>query len=84
MATVTPDEVLLLGRALRALRSGRPVSHCPLYRVCPRWSGPDDYRAALDESPAATERRRAAWPCSRLLEVLDIDVNHIGHLGRHP
>jgi hypothetical protein len=88
MAVVTETEVLLCWRALRHFRSGRrpacaprgrpPTSICPLFDACPRWHGqPDDYRAALDEDPEATERRRADWPCSRLLELLGPEVRHI-------
>lgn len=50
----------------------------PLYPECPRWSGPDDYTAALEETVEATERRRAAWPCSRLLDPLGPRTHTIG------
>jgi hypothetical protein len=89
MSRVSEDEVLLLWRALRAFRSGSrpacqprgkpPKSPCPLYADCPRWHGQlDDRVASLEESLASTERRRAAWPCSRLLELLSPEVTHIG------
>ena len=89
MSRVSEDEVLLLWRALRAFRSGRkppcgprahpPGSDCPLYDHCPRWSGqPDDRLASMEETTEETERRRATWPCSRLLELLSPDLTHIG------
>ena len=66
MARVNDDEVLLLWRALMAFRSGRrpackatgrpPRSPCPLYEQCPRWAGPDDYYAVMEETPEQTER----------------------------
>ena len=89
MASVNDDDVLLLWRALRAFRSGRqprcrprgrpPRSDCPLGDSCPRWSGPpDDWAASLDESAGETERRRASWPCSRLLDLLSPELTSIG------
>ena len=89
MSRVSEDEVLLLWRALRAFRSGsRPScaprsrprsSECPLYDSCPRWRGqPDDRLASMDETAAETERRRASWPCSRLLDLLSPDLTRIG------
>ena len=89
MASVTDAEVLLLWRALRRFRSGgrprcaprgRPsMSDCPLFHDCPRWHGqPDDGAASLTETLAETERRQAAWPCSRLLDVLSPEVTRIG------
>jgi hypothetical protein len=88
VSRVSEAEVLLLWRALVAFRSGPapacraggnpPTSPCPLHARCPRWQGPDDYRASLEETPEETERRRSAWPCSRLLDVLAPDVNDIG------
>lgn len=89
LARVSEDEVLLLWRALRAFRSGKrapcaargdpPHSDCPFHACCPRWQGqPDDWLASLDETPAQTERRRSAWPCSRVLDVLSPDVTRIG------
>ena len=89
MARVSGDEVLLLWRALRAYRSGRqppcrPRGHparsaCPLCDRCPRWHGqPDDYAASLEESAGETERRRASWPCSRLLGLLSPELSRIG------
>lgn len=87
MAHVTDDEVLLLWRALGRFRSGRnpacalrgkpAYSICPLYHTCGRWSQPDDELLILDETPKQTERRRASWPCSRLLDVLGPDVTQI-------
>jgi hypothetical protein len=88
VAGVNADEVLLLRRALRDFRSGprpncaprgRPQrSTCPLFRGCERWEGPDDYRQSLDESLEQTERRRAAWPDSRLLDLLSPDLSRLG------
>jgi hypothetical protein len=81
MSRVSEDEVLLLWRALRSFRSGRrpvcapsgrpPTSPCPLFDRCERWEhGQDDYELALIETDEQTERRRANWPCSRLLDLL--------------
>lgn len=88
MTRVTEDEVLLLWRALHVFRSGRhaacaphgkpSISACPLYASCDRWAGPDDERLSLDESIEETEARRAAWPCSRLLDGLSPGVSRIG------
>ena len=88
MAKVSEDEVLLLWRALMAYRSGPrpacrargkpPRSPCPLYGGCPRLSGPDDYLAVMDETPEETERRRSAWPCTRLGDLLSPDLRRIG------
>lgn len=88
MARVSEDEVLLLWRALVGYRSGRhpscqargkpPRSQCPLYDQCPRWTGPDDYLAVMDETPEQTERRRATWPCTRLADLLSPDLRRIG------
>jgi hypothetical protein len=88
VAKVSEDEVLLLWRALMAYRSGPrpacratgkpPRSRCPLYGGCPRWSGPDDYLAVMDETPEETKRRRSAWPCTRLGDLLSPDLRHIG------
>lgn len=88
MARVSDDEVLLLWRALRAFRTGKtPIcsargkrrpSPCPLYERCPRWSGPDDYQAQLHETVDQTERRRSAWPCSRLLDLLSPELRSLG------
>lgn len=89
MSKVSEDEVLLMWRALRAFRSGaRPrcaprgsprASDCPLYAGCPRWHGqPDDRAASMHESMAQTEARRATWPCTIVLELLNPDVKRIG------
>jgi hypothetical protein len=89
VSKVNDDEVLLLWRALRVFRSGskppcapngRPRrSECPLYEGCPRWRGqPDDRLASMEETATETERRRASWPCSRLLELLSPDLTSIG------
>jgi len=88
VAKVSEDEVLLAWRALMAFRSGRrPAcaatgkprrSPCPLYDQCPRWDGPDDYYAVMDESAGETERRRGAWPCSRLAGLLSPELRRIG------
>jgi len=87
MATVSDDEVLLLWRALSAFRSGAspacrpdgspPRSQCPLLARCPRWRGPDDRLLSLEETIEETERRRAAWPCSRLLDLLGPETRRI-------
>jgi hypothetical protein len=89
MSRVSEHEVLLLWRTVSAFRSGwrpscavrgvPPASHCPLYADCPRWQGqPDDHLASLDETWEQTERRRATWPCSRLLDLLAPGVTRIG------
>jgi hypothetical protein len=89
MSRVSEDEVLLLWRAMRAFRSGRrppcaarghPArSNCPLHAGCPRWRGqPDDWLASMEESAEQTERRRSAWPCSRLLDLLSPELTRIG------
>lgn len=88
MAAVGDAETLLLWRALSSFRSGRrpgcrPVgtkgrSPCPLYDACPRWAGPDDRDLAFEESFEDTERRRASWPCSRLLDLLEPGVIRLG------
>jgi hypothetical protein len=83
MARVSDDEVLLLWRALRAFRSGRQPRCRPRGRParsdCPRWHGqPDDWAASLEETGGQTERRRASWPCSRLLDLLSPELTRIG------
>ncbi len=90
MAEVSDDEVLLLWRALMAFRSGlagRPAcratgkpgrSPCPLHDQCPRWDGPDDYLAVMEETPEQTEQRRSVWPCTRLADLLSPDLKRIG------
>ena len=88
MARVSDDEVLLLWRAMTAFRSGSrpsckatgkpPRSPCPLHGQCPRWDGPDDYLAVMEETPEQTERRRSSWPCSRIMELLSPDLKRIG------
>jgi hypothetical protein len=88
VAKVSEDEVLLLWRALRAFRSGPrpacrvsgkpPSSPCPFHDGCPRWDGPDDYLAVMEESPEQTEERRAAWPCTRLADLLSPGLRRIG------
>jgi len=89
MSRVSEEEVLLLWRALRALRSGKkprcaahghPVrSECPLYDRCPRWDRqPDDWLASLEETAGQIERRRSSWPCTRLLELLSPELTRIG------
>lgn len=88
MATVDSDEVLLLWRSVSAYRSGvRPAcqprgpgrrSDCPLYARCPHWSQPEDRRLVFEESFSDTDRRRASWPCSRLLEALGPETSRIG------
>ena len=92
MAAVSDQEVLLYWRALWHFRSGKrpacaprgrpPDSPCPLVRSCPRWRGqPDDYQAVLEETIEQTERRRASWPCSRLLDLLGPDLHEISGLA---
>ena len=88
MPEVSESEVLLLWRALREFRSGKtpacaprgrpPRSKCPLYAACGRWSEPDDYQLSLEETLEQTERRRARWPCGRLLELLGPETSRIG------
>jgi hypothetical protein len=88
MAKVSEDEVLLLWRALTAFRSGRrpacravgdpPRSVCPLHSRCPRWAGPEDYYAVMEEGLEETEQRRAAWPCSRIADLLSPELRRIG------
>jgi hypothetical protein len=85
---VSPEEVLTLWRALLRYRSGGrpacaprgrpPRSECPMYSFCPRWQQDSDEGLSLYEDFDATERRRASWPCSRLLDVLDTRVNWVG------
>ena len=88
MARVSDDEVLLLWRALTRFRAGSNAacaperrsgaSACPLYAACPRWGQPDDQQQSFEETAEQTERRRAAWPCSRLLDLLAPGVTRIG------
>jgi hypothetical protein len=88
VAQVSDEEVLLLWRALMAFRSGqRPAcravgkprrSPCPLHDRCPRWDGPDDYLAMMEESQEQTEQRRSRWPCSRVAELLSPELRRIG------
>jgi hypothetical protein len=89
MARVSEDEVLLLYRALRSFRSGKrplcaarghpPRSECPLHGQCPRWRGqPDDWLASMEETAEQIERRRSAWPCSRVLDLLSPELTRIG------
>ncbi|MDA8072670.1 MAG: hypothetical protein M0Z82_13980 [Actinomycetota bacterium] len=88
-APVSAEEVLLLWRAVSRFRSpknpacaprGRSArSDCPLAGRCPRWQQADDRTSSFDEDLDATERRRASWPCSRLLDLLDPDVAHFGY-----
>ncbi len=88
MAKVSDDEVLLVWRALMTFRSGSrpacravgrpPRSPCPLHGQCPRWDGPDDYLAVMEETPEQTQRRRAAWPCTRIADLLSPDLRSIG------
>jgi len=94
VSRVSEDEVLLVWRAVRAYRSGRAPgcvprgrparSDCPMFDRCERWMRPDDDDAlSLAETVEETERRRAQWPCSRLLDVLGPDVVRLGY-GRGP
>lgn len=51
----------------------------PLHDSCPRWQGqPDDWLASMEETADQTERRRSAWPCSKLLDLLSPDLTRIG------
>ena len=85
---VSEEEVLTLWRALLRFRSGsrpscaptgRPLrSECPLFSSCPRWQEPDDLELSFHEDFEEDERRRAAWPCSRLLDLLDTQVDWVG------
>lgn len=88
MAQVSEDDVLLVWRALRSFRSGaRPAckprgspqrSDCPIEGNCPRWrAGVDDREAIFTETLDQTEARRAAWPCSRILNLLGPGVTRI-------
>jgi len=86
---VSEDEVLTLWRALLRFRSGPrpgcapsgkpPHSECPLFSACPRWQERDDLELSFQEDFEQTERRRAAWPCSRLLDLLDTEIDWVGH-----
>jgi hypothetical protein len=88
VAKVSEDEILLLWRALMAFRSGKrpacrpagrpPRSPCPLHHGCPRWDGPEDYYAVMEETEEQTERRRSAWPCTRIVGLLSPDLRHLG------
>jgi hypothetical protein len=88
MTRVSDDDVLLLWRALTRFRSGRkaacapngkpPRSSCPLYHGCSRWTEPDDELLSFEETLDQTDARRAAWPCSRLLDLLAPGVSRIG------
>jgi hypothetical protein len=84
---VTGEEVLLLWRALLRFRSGRRplcaprrsrTSPCPLYAHCSRWAESEDADLSLLETSQETERRQQRWPCTRLLELLDPEVERIG------
>ena len=70
-----PDGVPF-GTAPGVPRQGKACA--PLYGGCPRWSGPDDYLAVMEETPEQTERRRSAWPCTRLADLLSPDLRRIG------
>ncbi len=80
---------MLLWRALLRLRSGReplcaprgspPESECPLFARCPRWTEPVDRAPSLEEDFDEAERREESWPCSRIMRLLDPEVNWIGH-----
>jgi len=66
-------------------RPGRPARHpttqrLPTCPALPRWhtQSPDDWELSLEEDPETTERRRAAWPCSRLLDLLGPEARRIG------
>lgn len=85
MARVDDDEVLLLWRSLSRFRSGdrpscRPQmgrSECPLIDRCPRWSEPDSPWLRFEESFDDAEKRRASWPCGRLLNLLGPEIHRI-------
>jgi len=79
MARLGDDEVLLLWRALRAFRSGRKPRCRPLRDRCQRWHvQPDDWAASLEQTADETERRRASWRCSRLLDLLFPELTRLG------
>lgn len=66
------------GAGLRARRSAPRAASAALYETCDRWSEPDDYRLSLEETVEQSERRRARWPCSRLLELLGPGISRVG------
>jgi hypothetical protein len=47
-------------------------------RYVGRVNGPEDYFAVMEESPGETERRRAAWPCTKIAALLSPDLARIG------
>lgn len=51
-------------------------------RTCPRWSQGDDRKLSLEEDFEETERRQGSWPCSRVMALLDPEVNWIGQRRR--
>lgn len=91
MSRVDEAEVLLLWRAVANFRSGArpacrarghpPRSECPLYERCPRWSEPDDRQLSMSETFDQAERRRASWPCTRLLDLLGPGTRSIASGG---
>ena len=36
------------------------------------------YLAVMEAPPEQTERRRSAWPCTRLADLLSPELRHIG------
>ena len=88
--TVEPDEVLLLYRALVrfagsadpscAPTRAEPQGRCPLVERCPRWATPSEdapNRRRRARFVDVDDDDRAAWPCSRVLDLLDPEVNWI-------
>lgn len=90
-SALSESDVLMMFRALHRFRAGRtplcaakgnpPRSECPLFAKCPRWQNEDDHELSLNEDFDTTEKRRSAWPCSRVLSLLEPDVNWIGSRG---
>ena len=87
-SALSETDVLMMFRALHRFRAGRtpicapkgkpPRSECPFYSKCPRWQTEGGDWVSLDEDFDSAEKRRAAWPCSRVLSLLEPEVNWIG------
>ncbi len=58
------------------MRGTPPVSACPLARECPRWTPGSTVPRIGD--PDAELGSDDAWPCTRLLDLLDPEVNWVG------
>jgi len=86
------EEVLLLWRALLRFRSGReprcavqgtpPISQCPIQGACPRWAHGEGEGTSASGSAEDIDDQQDMWPCNRLLDLLDPEVNWIGRRGR--